>query len=98
MTAMPAAFAAARSDPMKGPSVDSAIAASSAAVWLAGEKAIKNSGKAIKPAPWFLAAAIIARAVSRLAFLSVPDLSWTTAILSIETLLLRRLFRRVTLE
>src|ERR1044072_2143551 len=66
---------------MNGPSTDSATAVSSAALWLAGENAMRNSGKAIRSAPWRLASSMRRNAFVRFSFLSVLDCTWAMAIL-----------------
>src|SRR2546426_203959 len=70
---MPAALAASRNEAINRPATDSASSLSSSALWLAGEKAIKNSGKAIISAAWFFASLIKASAVRRFSSLTVED-------------------------
>src|SRR6266496_3534947 len=80
---MPPALAASRDEGINRPSTDSASSLSSSALWLAGEKAIKNSGKAIISAAWFFASLIKASAVRRFSFLTVEDWICATATLLI---------------
>src|SRR5258705_179870 len=75
------ALAASRSAETNSPSVVSAICDSSSALWLAGEKAIKNSGNAISSAPRLHASFIKSRAARRFSVFSVEDWIWATAAL-----------------
>src|SRR5437016_10229823 len=58
---------------VKGPLTVSASWASSSDDWLLGENAMRNSGKAIIRAPWFLASLISCWASSRLAAFPVEE-------------------------
>src|SRR5215510_9557112 len=82
-TAMADALAVSRNDEINRPSVGSATWVSFAAVWLAGEKAIKNSGKAISSAVLSLASRMSFPARLRFSLLSVEDWVWVMAILLI---------------
>src|SRR4029453_16703178 len=75
------ALAASRSAETNSPSIVSAICDSSSALWLAGEKAIKNSGNAISSGRPLRASFIRRSALRRLFFLSVDDWIWATAAL-----------------
>src|SRR4029453_7770379 len=73
MVSMSAAFVASRRDWVKGPARVSEISASSSADCVLGEKAMRNSGKAIIRAPLFFASLSSCLASSRFAVFSVEE-------------------------
>src|SRR5918996_2575119 len=81
---MPLVLAASISDVVKAPSMGSATPVSSSGDWLAGEKAMRNSGKASMRAPLAFASLMSFSASLRLDVFSVEDVICASAMRIIE--------------